>query len=282
MTQAANLGAMLRAWRERISPADAGFPGRAGSRRTPGLRREELAWLAGVSPDYVKRLEQGRAHPSSDVVRALARALRLSEAEYQVLSRLTGHAAITAGRVPRHIPPSVQRLADRLHDVPVGICDAAWTLLTWNPSWAALIGDASSVKGRDRNLIWQYFTGAANRIQHSDPSRYEDSITADLREVVSRYPGDDELTAMVSALRRLSDRFADRWEQPTIARHGGERKTVLSQVVGEITLDCDVLTAHGNDLRVVVFTATPGTPDADKLAVLNMIALQDMSPAGTE
>lgn len=243
MAEAMSLASVLRAWRERISPADAGFPGGGGSRRAPGLRREELAWLASISPDYVKRLEQGRAHPSSEVVRALARALRLSQDEYQLLSRLAGHAATEAGRVPRHITPGVQRLADRLPDVPVGIHDAAWNLLSWNQPWASLIGDASTAMGRDRNLIWNCFTGAPSRVQHPDPGRHEDSLVADLHEVISRYPGDSELAAMVSELRSISPRFAARWEHPTVARHDGERKTVRNPVVGEITLDCDVLMA---------------------------------------
>jgi MmyB-like transcription regulator ligand binding domain len=89
---------------------------------------------------------------------------------------------------------------------------------------------------------------------------------------MSRYPGDREVAAMVSALRSISKRFAARWEHPTVARHGGERKTMDNPVVGEITLDCDVFSLHGDDLPVIVFTATPGTPDADKLAVLNRVA----------
>jgi hypothetical protein len=122
------------------------------------------------------------------------------------------------------------------------------------------------VQGRDRNLVWRCFTGAAGRVEHPDPDRHE---------VISRYPADRELAAMVSELRGISPRFTARWEHPAIARHGGERKTVHNPAVGALTLDCDVLTVHGNDLRIVVFTATPGTPDADKLAVLNVIGAQD-------
>jgi hypothetical protein len=222
------------------------------------------------------------AHPGSDVVRALARALRLSQEEYQLLSRLAGHAAATTGRVPQHITPGVQRLVDRLPDIPVSVYDAAWTMLSWNQPWAGLIGDVSGVKGRDRNLIWRRFTCAHSPIEHSDPGQYEDSLVADLHEVMSRYPGDGELAAMVSDLRRISEQFAARWEYATVARHRGERKTVHNPAVGDITLDCDVLTVHGDDLRVVVFTAAPGTPDADKLAVLNVIGSQDFSPTYIE
>lgn len=278
MTQM-SLGAVLRAWRQRVHPADVGLPAGRGERRTPGLRREELAWLSGVSADYVKRLEQDRARPSIDVVRALARALRVTREEYDMLARLAGHAPPAAGQVPQHITPSVQRLADRLTDVPLAMFDATWTLLTANRSWAALFGDPDAAGRRDRNLVWQHFTGADTPVRHTDLDRHERSLTADLREAAVRYPQDQELTAMIAALRRTSGRFAELWEQPTAASHGGVRKTISNTTVGELTLDCDVLTVHDADLRLVVFTAAPGTPDADKLAVLNVIGLQNMHAA---
>ena len=184
--------------------------------------------------------------------------------------------------MPRHLTPGTQRLADRMNDVPFGIYDATWTLLSWNRPWASLMGDPGAARGRDRNLVWLYFTGAALRIQHSDPGQHEEEIVADLREAASRYPADEELAALVRDLRGVSERFAARWEQPAVTRIRGERKTVRNPVVGDITLDCDVLTVHGNDLRVVVFTAAPGTPDADKLAMLTIVGEQDFSGSGTE
>ncbi len=272
-----SLGSAIRAWRQRVDPADVGLPTGRGERRTPGLRREELAWLAGVSPDYVKRLEQDRAHPSSDVVRALARALRVTREEHDLLARLAGHAAAPGGRVPRHITPGVQRMVDRLGDVPLAIHDATWTLLAANPPWSALFDDPDAAVGRARNLVWQHFTGAAGPVRHSDLDRHERSLVADLRDAAVRYPKDPELTAMIGALLGTSDRFAALWEQPTVARHGGQRKTITSRVVGEITLDCDVLTVHDADLRILVFTAAPRTPDADKLDVLTVVGLQDLT-----
>jgi hypothetical protein len=230
-----------------------------------------------VSPDYVKRLEQDRAHPSIGVVRALARALRVTRDEYEMLARLAGHAAPPGGLVPRHLTPGVQRLADRLADVPLAIYDVTWTLLTANRSWAALFGDPDVAKGRARNLVWQHFTGADTPVRHTDLDRHERSFAADLRDAAARYPQDPELTAMVAALRRSSSRFAELWEQPAVSRHGGVRKQISNAVVGELTLDCDVLTVHDAELRLVVFTAAPSTPDADKLAVLNVVGLQNMT-----
>jgi len=276
MTQT-SLGDVLRSWRQRVDPTDVGLPTGRGERRTPGLRREELAWLAGVSPDYVKRLEQNRAHPSIDVVRALARALRTTREEHDLLARLAGHASPPGALVPQHIPPGVQRLADRLGDVPMAIYDATWTLLTANRPWAALLGDPDRPKGRARNLAWQHFTGADTPVRHINLDRTERTLVADLRDATLRYPTDPDLSAMVGALRRVSSRFAELWEQPTVGHHGGQRKPIDHALVGEITLDCDVFTVHDADLRIVLFTAAPSTPDADKLAVLNVVGLQDMT-----
>lgn len=132
MNETAEFGRMLRAWRARIRPEDVGSPFGRGSARTPGLRREEVAWLAGVSADYVKRLEQGNAHPSSGVVRSLVRALRLSEDEYDLACRLTGHAPTPDALIRQHIGASVRRPLDRLEDSPMAVFDAAWTRLEQN------------------------------------------------------------------------------------------------------------------------------------------------------
>lgn len=233
--------------------------------------------MAGVSPDYVKRLEQDRAHPSMDVVRALARALRVTQDEHDLLARLAGHAAPRGGVVPRHITPGIQRLADRLTDVPLAIFDVTWTLLSANRSYAALFGELDAAKGRARNLVWRHFTGADDPVRDNDDDRTERSLVADLRDAALRYPADPDLTAMVGALQHISARFAELWEQPTVARHGGQRKTIANSLVGDLVLDCDVLTVHDAELRVVVFTAAPSSPDAEKLAVSNIVGLQDMT-----
>jgi transcriptional regulator with XRE-family HTH domain len=150
MAERHELGGVLRGWRERLQPAAAGLSGSGGQRRSPGLRREELAALASVSPDYIKRLEQGRARPSPAVLDSLARALRLTRAEYEYFCVLAGQAATRTGQVPRHIGPGAQRLLDRLTDVPAAVYDAAWTMLACNASWAALLGDPAGLPDRYR------------------------------------------------------------------------------------------------------------------------------------
>ena len=271
---------MLRSWRERLRPEDVRLPFRAEGRRTPGLRREEVGWLAGISPNYVQRLEQGRAHPSAGILRALARALQLSKAEFELACRLAGHAAEYDGMVPQLIGPSVQRILNRLPDVPVAVFDASWTLLEHNELWAALTGRVWDRAGRSTNLIWRAFQhdiGDMGPVRHAFPDDHKASLVADLRDVASRYPRDRQLAGMIAELRRTSAEFARLWEGSAVAHHGSERKTIDHPQVGEIELDCDVLSVHGADLRVIVFTAEPDSEAAGKLQLLAVIGLQEMT-----
>lgn len=282
VSEGPDLAKMLRAWRARVRPQDVGSPFARGTRRTPGLRREEVGWLAGVSPDYVKRLEQGRAHPSADVLRALSRALRLTDAEFKLACRLAGHAAELDGTVPQLIGPSVQRLLQRLADVPIAVFDATWTLLEHNDLWAALHGETRHRAGRETNLVWRTFHDDPGRIRHPSPEDHRASLVADLRDVASRYPADRRLAAMISDLRRANADFARLWDGSAVAHHASGRKTVDHPQVGAIELDCDVLSVHGADLRIVVFTATPDSEAAAKLRLLTVLGIQDVTaPAPT-
>ncbi|GAA4636739.1 helix-turn-helix transcriptional regulator [Actinoallomurus vinaceus] len=269
-------GALLHAWRDRLSPADAGFTVAAG-RRAPGLRREELAQLAGLSVDYVLRLEQGRAkNPSAQVVGALARALQLSRAERDRLYRSAGLLPPQDGTINTHVPPGVQRLVARLGDVPIGVFAADWTLVWWNPLWSALIGDPTMVPAGERNLARAIFgNGAAHAAMRPvrserDEDAFAASIVADLKDAVSRYPEDARLDDLVRDLRGASGAFAHHWATATAAQHTTDRKTILHPEIGEIELDCDVLIVPGADLRMVTYTAATGSSDAGKLDLLRV------------
>jgi transcriptional regulator with XRE-family HTH domain len=270
------LATMLRTWRDRLTPTDVGLPA-SGLRRTTGLRREELAGLAGLSVDYVVRLEQGRSDtPSPQVVAALGRALQLSRPELDHLYRAAHLLPPSPTRVPAHITPGVQRLLLRLTTTPVGVYTAAWTLISANPLWLALLGDQPVAAGRDSNLVWRRFALRAPSPVHDDVRdrrRFEAGMVAHLRAVATRYPDDPELHAMLADLRRTSAEFRALWEGGEVAMFYGERKTIRNRHVGDITLDCDVLTAPGTDLRIVAYTATPGTEDAGKLDLLGVSAL---------
>jgi len=271
-----DFGDVLRAWRDRLSPQEVGLPPGAG-RRAPGLRREELATLAGVSVEYLVRLEQGRArHPSPQLLGALARALRLTDGERDHLYRVGGAAVPSDGSVSQHITAGVQRILDRLGDVPIGVHSAAWDLLWWNPLWSALTGDPSELHGLDRNVAWRHFMKASGMIDFDalHAEEFSSDLVADLREASGRYPQDPGLATLIGRLRAESPDFRRRWSEAHIARHKASRKTATSTPVGPITIDCDVLTAPGTDLRIVVYTVPPGGPDASRLALLAVAGTQ--------
>lgn len=267
-----SVGSYLRAWRARLQPADVGLP-QAGRRRTRGLRREELASLAGISVDYLIRLEQGRAvSPSPAVLASLARALRLVPEERDHLYVVAGHAPPKRTNISSHVTPGVRRLVDRLGDVPVAVYDAAWTIVLWNRSWAALMGDPSALSGRDRNLLWRAFTRTASRALKTpqEVSEFQESAVADIRRVMGNYPGDLRLQQLVADLRQVSPRFDELWQRGIVAQPATGPKTIMHPELGPITLDCDVLTVAGTDLRVIVYTADPASPDAEKLDLLRV------------
>jgi transcriptional regulator with XRE-family HTH domain len=270
-------GDAVRRWRDRVSPAAAGLPA-GGQRRAVGLRREELAMLAGISVDYVTRLEQGRAsNPSSQVVEALARALRLSGTERAHLFRLAGLLAPGGNTVPTHVTPSVQRMLDRLSGTPVAVSDAAWTLLLANPLYTALMGE---FHGKERNAVWRTFLGAGTgRVRHTPETMatLEVAQVARLRATTARYPADRRLRRLVAELRTGSERFARLWDARAVGEHDGSRKTVDHPQLGELTLDCDVLSVQDSDLRIMVYTAEPGTQDAERLALLSVLGTQSMA-----
>lgn len=272
MPQRTELSAVLRAWRDRVRPVDVGLS--AGSRRrATGLRREELAALAGVSVDYLVRLEQGRAaNPSPQVLASLARALRLSDIERDLLYRSGGVAPPSTGVVSRQVSPGLQRILDRLSDTPVGVFTASWDIVRTNSLWQALFAEYEEFAGRDGNLIWRLFANDRSRFMRDreEFTRFATTMVCDLHDAAARYPDDDELAAMISDLRVLNPWFAELWDTYTVARQLSERKTILSPTVGEVTVDCDVLTAPDSDLRIVVYTAQPGSADADKLDRLRL------------
>ncbi|MEU8274783.1 helix-turn-helix transcriptional regulator [Microbispora bryophytorum] len=272
-------GQAVRRWRDRVSPEAAGLP-LGGQRRAPGLRREELALLAGISVDYVTRLEQGRAtNPSDQVVESLARALRLSDDERAHLFRLGGLQPPGPGTVPVHLTPSVQRMLDRLTGTPVAVFDATWTLLQANPPYAALMGDPSGWRGHERNGVWRNFLGLSVRVRHTPQSRrdLQAALVADLRAATARYPADQRLKRLVADLLARSDRFARLWESGIAGHHQAARKTIDHPRVGAVTLDCDVLTVAGSDLRVMVYTAEPGTQDAGRLELITVLGTQALA-----
>jgi transcriptional regulator with XRE-family HTH domain len=263
------LGGLLRAWRDRAAPAELGH--RPDKRRAPGMRREELASLADLSVDYIVRLEQGRkTRPSLQVVAALARALRLSAEELAVLHRAAGLAPPTGG-VERRVPQTVERLTARLDRLPAAVYSADWWLLRWNSSWAALLGDPAAMTGLNRNLVWQVFDARQWRAQPAGRplDEFQQTLVADLRTLLVEHPHDQQLGELVEALRKHRPDFAWQWAEGGAARLRSERKRVTHPQVGNLLLDCDVLQVPGSDVRVLLFSAEPGSPDASRLELLS-------------
>ncbi|MFJ9085731.1 helix-turn-helix transcriptional regulator [Streptomyces sp. NPDC102384] len=268
------LGTALRAWRGRIRPADVGLPA-GGNRRVPGLRREELAVLSGISVDYLVQLEQGRAaNPSPQVLGAFAQTLRLNAVDRELLYRLAGSAVPPSGAVPREVPPGVQRMIDRMSDTPLAVFTAAWDIVQSNHLWGELFGSPAELGAGPNNLIWGHFAAppppGVSRIErdaaHADA--FERMMVSDLRRAADRYPDDRAVVELIEGLREADPRFAELWNRYETVPFGRSRKTVVHPQLGAIVLDCDILTIERADLHIVLNWAAPDTGAAEKLALL--------------
>ncbi len=258
------LADFLRRRREALRPSDVGLP-EGARRRTAGLRREEVAALASMSSDFYTRLEQRRgSRPSPSMVASIARALRLTQDERDHLFRLAGHLAPPRGHRSGHVSPALMRVLDRL-DTPAQVTDDLGTVLRQNPLAEALLGEQAG-----QNVIERWFTDAAARERW--PSEDHDTVSrsyvAHLRAVVR--DDDVEARALVERLR-FSPEFAALWERHEVAARTDTRKRIRHPLVGELTLDCQILTSENQAERLVVFTASPGTEDAERLALLGVV-----------
>lgn len=273
------LGRFLRQHRERLTPATVGLPA-DGPRRTPGLRREEVAQLAHISTQYYTRLEQARGpHPSRHVLAALGRALRLGDAERALLYTLGGQPAEHPGPSP-DVPDRILDMIERLPLTAAIVLDAKYDVLAWNPLAAALIEDFSAQPRRERNLIRRYFL-------HPDDARRHYGITGGgdfgqfaaghPRAAAARYPDDRATQELVRELLRDSPEFAARWPDPVISDQRHLLKTIDHPQLGPIPLTCDILVVPERDQHVVLFTAEPGTPAHEALRLLSVIGLQQMT-----
>ncbi len=276
-------GPTVRHWRDRVAPTTVGVP-IGGRRRAAGLRREELAGLAGISVDYLTRLEQGRAtSPSVQVVEALARALRISDAERDLLFRLAGLVAPGLDLVSSRITASVQRLLDRMANTPVAVHDATWTLVVANAPYDALMGRTTGWRGIERNAVWRNLVGPGNRAVHTpeEQADFQARLVADLRLTAARYPADPRLKQLIRELSAQSPRFVELWDAgaPEPHREQGRRKVVDHPDVGRMTLDCDTLIVAADDLRITIYTAEPATEDAERLALAIVLGTQTFDTA---
>ena len=279
------LGAFLRSRRERLRPEDVGLPS-GPRRRTPGLRREEIAVLAHISTEYYVRLEQGRApRPSGEVLAGIAGALRLTGTEYGHLHVLAGTAPTRTGLHCREVRPSIIALLERLPHTAAFVTSAVFEVLAWNDLAAALMEDFSRLAPEDRNLARRAFLGPARPEAPlygvSDAAEFRHHVVMELRAVLARYPADPAVTGLIDELRDGSPEFARLWERHDVQGAPMLTKTFRHPVVGEITVDCDALSLTDRDQHLVLYTAPPGSHGAEALAFLNALGPDRVHAGGT-
>ncbi|MER7683152.1 MULTISPECIES: helix-turn-helix transcriptional regulator [unclassified Streptomyces] len=272
------LGAFLRSRRERLRPDDVGLPS-GPRRRTPGLRREEVAVLAHISTEYYVRLEQGRApRPSAEVLAGIAGALRLTDTESDHLHVLAGTAPSRGGLHRRDVRPSILALLQRLPQTAAFVTSAVFEVLAWNDLAAALMEDFAELAPADRNLARRAFLGSARPgatlYGVSDAAEFRHHVVMRLRLTLARYPSDPAVTGLVDELLDGSADFARLWERHDVQPAPMLTKTFHHPVVGEVTVDCDSLTLTDHDQYLVLYTAPPGSGDAEALALLNVLGAE--------
>lgn len=278
------LAGFLRSRRERITPADVGLP--AGQRRrTPGLRREEVAQLAFISTEYYARLEQARApHPSREVLAQLARALRLSDAERDHLHHLAGAPPGPPPGPSREIRQSIVDLLRRLPEAAALVVSATYEVIAWNELAAALMEDFSVLSRRDRNLIRRAFLGPYRNGRRlygvSDADEFARTSTQHLRAAAARYPNAPEVTGLVTELLGGSPEFARLWAAHDVTDRPTLCKTFEHPLVGPVSVNCDVLDIADRDQRVFLYTAAPGSPSEEALRLLSVVGTQRMGVPG--
>ncbi|WP_238007878.1 helix-turn-helix transcriptional regulator [Dactylosporangium sp. AC04546] len=277
--QRADLADFLRRRRLAINPGDAGLP-EGPRRRTAGLRREEVAMLAGMSTDYVVRLEQGRsAQPSSQMLTALARALRLSDDERDHLFHLAGHRPPPSGGAEAHARAGLLRMLDLLGGTAAMVVSDLGETLAQNRMSTLLMGDQTALRGDRRYRIWRWFTEPQARFVHpaDEEEHHSRSMVADLRATAARRAGDSDVEGLVRRLRAASPEFASLWDEHQVAVRRADRKVIVHRQVGPVQVDCETLMTPDQGQFLLVYTPTPGTDAAEKLALLAVVGLQQFA-----
>ncbi|GAA0314245.1 helix-turn-helix domain-containing protein [Streptomyces turgidiscabies] len=278
------LGEFLKKRRSELSPRTVGLPETGGPRRVAGLRREEVAQLASISTDYYTRLEQGRMQASAPLLDTLVRVLRLDDDERGCLFRLAGRTTVrTRRRGVRKVQPRLRRMLEDFSSVPAMIQGRRGDILAWNALAAALVTDFSRIPEKHRNYPRLLFTDAALRGLYADWETAAQVTVAQLRMEAAKYPEDPRLIALVGELSMRDHQFAQWWGDHRVAARTVGTKTLIHPVVGEITLDCDTLTATTDpDQHMTVWTAAPGSPAHDRLRILASWAADQNLPTSSD
>ncbi|MDI9889185.1 helix-turn-helix transcriptional regulator [Streptomyces sp. HNM0645] len=278
------LADFLRRRRDRVRPAEVGLtPG--PRRRIPGLRREEVAQLAGMSADYYIRLEQARGpQPSASMLAALARALRLSADERDHLHLLAGHPPPAAPTDTGHVGPGLLHLLDQLPCTPAQVLSDLGDVLAQNAIAEALFSEVCTVSEHGRNVAWRWFTSPAARAAYppEEHGHYSRLHVADLRAAVARRGADAAANRLLERLRAASEEFCELWELHEVAVRRHTRMRVLHDEIGAVDLDCQMLLVPEGDQRLVLYTPPPGSDTASRLALLRVIGTERFPAAGPD
>ncbi len=267
------LADFLRRSRERLRPQEVGLT-EGPRRRTPGLRREELAHLAGVSADYVMRLEQARSsQPSIQLLSALAQALRLTGDERDHLYLLAGHRPPEGARAGNQVRPAMRYLLDRLGDTPAQLLTDLGDLLAQNALAEALFGCVCTIEEPDRNIVWRWFTDPFVRSAYpvEEHDRLDRLHVADLRAAATRRGYDRPANALVDRLSTASTEFAELWQRHEVAVRRDSRVRVRHPSVGLVEFDYEVVQTRAADQCLRLFTPPPGTGTDTALEVLRTV-----------
>lgn len=278
--QREQLADFLRRRRDAIRPTEVGIAD-GPRRRTAGLRREEVAMLAGMSVDYVVRLEQGRSsQPSTQLLGALARALRLTDDERNHLFHLAGHQPPPADGTAHLARAGLVRLLDLVGDTPAMVLSDLGETLAQNRMSILLSGDHTGLTGDRRYVAYRYFTDPTIRDLHGPDEwqRHARQQVADLRAVAGRRAGDPVVTGLIERLRAASDDFRRLWAEHEVAVRRADRKTFRHPRVGRVTMDCETLVTP--DLGQQLLVLTPADAEArEKLELLRVLGVEEF-PAG--
>jgi transcriptional regulator with XRE-family HTH domain len=257
------LASFLRDRREALRPADVGLPSGA-RRRTPGLRREEVAGLANMSVEYYALLERARGpRPSAPILDGVADALRLTTAERAHMFRLAGVALPAPPGPPHRVRPHVASLLERMPDTAAFVTAASYDVIGWNPLAQALMGD---LRGRP-NLARRRFLDR-EQVLTSGHEDFAEIVVARLRAAADRYPRDHRLAALLAELRAGSEEFTGVWDTRPVRVPGHRTKTMVHPQLGQLRVHCDVLTIPDDDQQVVFITADPDSASARGLRQL--------------
>jgi transcriptional regulator with XRE-family HTH domain len=263
------LGEFLRSRRGRLRPEDVGLPDSGRYRRVPGLRREELAGLAGVSVAYLTRLEQGKGHNvSAEVLAALARALRLTDNEYEHLERLAGARRRSAPRQQR-VRNALRDLLASMNGVPAYLTGRCSDILAWNPLATALFGDWDRWPAEERNWARLVFLRPESRRLFLDWESKAAEVVGALRLEAGRQPDDPGLSALVGELSGRSEEFRRLWTRHDVKEKSHGTNRLDHPVAGTLTLSFESFRLPDEpDQCLTVFHARPGTATAENLRLL--------------